>query len=255
MVSKNLLIVVFSFLMGLPAYSSIIINNKTAGADDTNALVYQTSSVQFHNGRLYLLAVHGRRASGGIQAAPTISGGGITWQQVNEITFDIGSPDRRIVVYRGLVTSGATTGIVTITWGGSNLSSCDWIIDEVTGIDTSGTNGSGAIVQSGVTSVESGSSLTINLSAFSATHNATWAAFGLSYQGASGILTPGSGFSIVGASQSGSEAHSIASQKKIPNASDTSVDGSFASSSSAVGAVALEIKAANPNFFRRRMQK
>ncbi len=220
--------------------NAITITNKLATGSDTNSATYTTASVAFSNNKLYLLAVGGRLT--GVPASPTISGGGITWVEINTSTFDtIASPDRRVTVYRGYVRSGAISEALTITWA-SSMSSCEWVLDELEGVDISGTNGSGAIAQSAVNSANSGAtSITATLGSFGDSQSLTWAAFGLSTQGASGIMTAGSGFTLGGAYQSSGEAHSISSEYRLTNGGDTTVDGTF--SSAAVGVVAIEVRA------------
>ncbi|MEQ1877548.1 MAG: hypothetical protein ABL958_12955 [Bdellovibrionia bacterium] len=240
MICKTILLF-FILIVSTQAQAAITVVNKLAAADNTNSLVYTTASVAFSNNKLYLLAVAGRN-TGGIQAEPTVTGGGLTWVRVESDIFDtIASPQRGVVIYRAMVSSGATTGALTITWTGGNLSSCDWVLDELDGVDLSGTNGSGAVRQATSNAIDSGTSITTTLGAFGDPESTTWAAFGLSMQGANGVVTPGSGFTISGAAQSGSESHSIAAEYKTPNAGDTSVDGTFASG--AVALVAVEVRA------------
>ena len=69
-----------------------------------------------------------------------------------------------------------SSGAITITFG-ANQSNCGWSLNEFDGIDTGGTNGSGAIVQAVPNTVASGTSLTITLSAFGNANNGAMSAF------------------------------------------------------------------------------
>lgn len=146
--------------------------NRDFGSDNTPEVDTITNSVAFANSKLYLVSAYFR---GGITPAISgITGGGITW--VLEKSYQVGSPPAAFV-FRGLVTSGATTEALTITNTGSPTSA-KYSIDEFGGIDTSGTDGSGAIVQSAGNggSAASGS---ITLASFAdATNNAAYGVFG-----------------------------------------------------------------------------
>lgn len=81
-------------------------------------------------------------------AIPTLVGGGMTtWTQIATVIGDTTAASRvRLTVFRALQ---ATPGTAVATIGnlGSNADGRAWSIFECTGVDTSGTNGSGAVVQ------------------------------------------------------------------------------------------------------------
>lgn len=91
-------------------------------------------------GALQLLAVARRPAAGGVPAL-TITGCGVTWVAVRTGSF--------VTVYRALGTP--TAGTLHFDAGASTCIAWVWAWIEVTGVDPSGTNGSGAIVQSNAT--------------------------------------------------------------------------------------------------------
>jgi hypothetical protein len=139
-----------------------------------------------------------------------------------------------------------STGTVTVTLPGGTTSDVKaWSIVEFSGVDTSGTNGSGAIVQAvSVRESNSGTTTLSNtLAAFSSAANATYACWGCSQDTGSAVtFTPGSGFTTL---------HSVNNTyAKIftewKAANDTTCD---ATTNLAVygSGIALEIKAATAN--------
>lgn len=112
----------------------------TTGSSTTNASSYATASITPAANRLVLLAT---LVSVGASPTPTITvtGNGLTWVQVDTTV----AAARTVVVFRAMGAS-PTAGAVTIA--GTSLTSCLWSIVQFDGVDTSGTNGSGAIAQS-----------------------------------------------------------------------------------------------------------
>jgi len=117
---------------------------------------YSTGSLTYTGTpRLYLLTVAARK-QGGIPLAPTVASSGVTWTLVTDVTMNeipgcgTCTGSRRLSVYRALVTS-TTTATTTVDYGTDDASLTDftWTVDYVTGMATTGTNGSDAIVQTG----------------------------------------------------------------------------------------------------------
>jgi hypothetical protein len=77
---------------------------------------------------------------------------------------------RRIQAWRALAASGATTGSIAITLNGTSLS-MDAVLLEFGGVDTSGTNGSGAIAQSATHKAPGSTGLSVPLGAFASPGN------------------------------------------------------------------------------------
>lgn len=75
---------------------------------------------------------------------PVVRGGGITWDLVE--TNVRGAGIRRVSVFRGMP-SAAFDGPLTIEFAGQEQQMVGWGIVEHTGVDTSGDNGSRAVVQ------------------------------------------------------------------------------------------------------------
>lgn len=191
------------------------------------------------NNRLLCLAVAGGTASATQPATPSISGLNVTWVQEDTVDFDtLGSTDRAgIFLFRAM--GSPSSGTITITFSGQVLNRCDWSLDEFNGVDTSGTNGSGAIVQSVANAIAANTTHTITLAAFAdATNNAAYGCF--AHQ-ASEAYTQGSGFNLLGNPFGTGGNFSLLSEWKLGQ--DTGVDCSWASSRVS-GGVAVEIKAA-----------
>jgi hypothetical protein len=150
---------------------SISITHLADGSDDGVANPLTTPAYAFKNNTLYLVSISARIASGTLQTTG-LTGGGLTWVKVAEVPSGGGSV--ALSLWRAFVTSGATTGALTITLN-SPATSMKWSVDEVTGVDTSGTNGSGAIVQSTTDSLGSGTQTAGALAAFAdPTNNAAF---------------------------------------------------------------------------------
>jgi hypothetical protein len=77
---------------------------------------------------------------------------------------------RRIQAWRALPTAGATTGAIAINLNGTSLS-MDAVLLEFTGMNATGTNGSGAIAQSATNTATNGTSLSVTLAAFGNSNN------------------------------------------------------------------------------------
>jgi hypothetical protein len=210
----------------------------TSGNDASGVSSKATASVTLTANRLYFLTVTTRTASGDPNHA-TATSTGATWVEVNSNNYDNSGSQKRTTVLRTLVGSNQT-GAVTIDFASQTQSDVVWAIDEFTGMDTTGTNGSGAVVQSVVNQdrTGSGTTLTTTLAAFGSASNATWGACSIG-NGAS-TSTAGSGFAKVSENNTTSN---LRLMTEFKNSNDTSVD--FTSGTAAeLGGIAVEIKAA-----------
>ncbi len=166
----------------------------------------------------------------------SVTGNGLTWANINRQCFSsAGAPVHTVELWRTMGAS-PSTGTVDFGFGGSTQLNAAWAVIECTSPDTSGSNGSGAIVQSATNLVEPGTSLTVTLGAFGDAGNATLGVFGLATNQA---VTPGTGFTELAEEQN---SEGITLQVQWRNDNDTSVDASW--SSIDAGGVAIEIKAA-----------
>jgi len=127
-----------------------------------------------------------------------------------------------------------SSGAVTIDFSSQTQFACAWSIVEFSDVDTSGSHGAGAIVQSVTASVNS-TSISAALAGFVDTKNRP--AMGVGSQTADAI-TPKSGFTELGESQSsGARIESAWKSDGV----DTAPSASWSSSARA-GAIAVEIK-------------
>lgn len=165
------------------AITAALLTSGTDGVDKTD---YPTASITPTANRLVLAAVSGD--SGGAQEVPTLAGCGLTWVQVATVA----GLTHGITVFRGLGAS-PTTGALTATFSATQ-NTVRWSVVEFDGIDTSGTNGSGAVVQS-KTATATGTAGTADFDAAfgDATNNATYSAIQVG-TGSAGGVTPEAGF-------------------------------------------------------------
>ena len=200
--------------------------NLTTLSDATDTNSYTTPSVSPGSNKLVLVTVE----SWGITAStiPTLTGAGMTWVQVTTIQ----SGDYyRTTLFRSLNVSPGS-GALTIDFAGVNQDFCIVSVDEFTNVDTTGTNGSGAIVQSATNSSASASTLTVTLAAFGSANNATFGGFGVGAFSSS--PTAGTGFALL------SSISRMCTEWRNDN--DTSVDISWADTLALTG-IAVEIRA------------
>lgn len=175
---------------------AIVASNLTSGASESSVTSVNTASITPTANCLVLVRVNSRTGITATPNTPTITGCGLTWVTIGTpIEYDTsGSSRRKITIIRALGAS-PSSGALTIDFGGQTQTSYTYSVDEFSGVDTSGTNGSGAIVQNLYAKDETPpTGLTITLSAFSSTNNATYGSFGES-NGYS--QTGGSGFTVL----------------------------------------------------------
>jgi len=122
--------------------------NLTHGSGTTHPFV--TASIAPTGNRLLILTLNCYISAGSVNmSAPSVSGNGVTWVQFENQSIDTAGTDRAdMFQFRGMVAS-PSSGTVTITFSAPIPGRCSWSIDQSDGnVDTSGTDGSGAIVQS-----------------------------------------------------------------------------------------------------------
>jgi len=217
------------------ASGSITHTLLTSGTNTANQSVYTTASITPAANALITVAVLGRRSTGA--QTPTVTGGGMsTWTQVASVDYDvISTPLSRVTVFRALSTSPGS-GTLTITFPNSQ-SNATWIVSQWSGVDVSGVNGAGAIVQSATARGDGVTSLSATLSAFG---NSTNAAYGVVGAGLNGpAVTPGSGFTEIAEPSSG-ESNTLEAEWAV---NLTNVSASWGSAKNA-GLLGIEIKAA-----------
>lgn len=216
---------------------AIVATNKDSGSQDASVTTQATNSVAFQNNALYLVSLCAR--SNGTPTFSSVTGGGLTWVQIG--TTSTAAPF--VALYRGLVTSGASTGALTITCG-ATTTSLKWAIDEFTGVDTSGTNGSGAIVQSNsALNQAAATSGAVTLSAFGdSVNNAAFGFFTHNQGSETSTIDPDSGWAAL-ANNGTVVAPVMSMMTEWKLGQDLSVDASWATSGAWAG-WAAEVKAA-----------
>lgn len=237
---KKLSIIIFLFLLmaenSSAAISATQLTTKTVVSSTSLTSNTYTPSAN----KLILISIAQRTNISVEPNQPTVSGNGLTWELVNTVMYDTTPTTlKRVSVYRAM-SSSPTTGKATVDCGEQQQTDIDISIAEFDGVDTSGSNGSGAIVQSVTNTATGTTSLTVPLSSFSSVNNATYAAFGLAAQRST---TPGDGFTALHNQYSPS--YAIASSSIFRNDNDTSADITFSGTAAEVGGVAIEIKAAS----------
>lgn len=213
----------------------------TNGQDIDGTSAAATASVSPTGNRLELLTVTSRTGISTEPNEPTITGNGLTWVKVDGVYWDTTSGSRKkTTVFRAMGAS-PSAGTIAIDFGGQAQTDVIWSLVEFDGVDTSGTNGSGAIVQTATNSDGSAtvSTITATLAAFSSVNNATFGAFG--YSSASNNMTVGSGFTESSDDWTTGNQTENFTEYKLSN--DTTVDASGGANGE-IGAIAIEIKAA-----------
>ena len=214
--------------------------NLDALQDSTSGLTMASNSVSPTAERLVLVCFWVRNMDAAADPgdpATVIGGGALAYTKVTSVLYDT---RRRLCIYRARESS-YTAGAITATWLVNVRGNIH--VEEFAGIDTSGTSGSGAIVQSNNATSAGATTLTVTLAAFGSADNAS---FGIFAHNATELTTPGTDFtelSDVGATQAGSE-----TEWKL---GDTDPVASWATSS-ACAALGVEIKAAAAGVTTRR---
>ena len=194
---------------------------------------HTTASLAMAANKLITVEVWNKVPSGTANL-PTCTGATKTWTQIaTQLSAD---NLNRMTFFRSLDSS-----LITETITADCTATQDYIrinVVEWGGVDTSGTNGSGAIVQSGSnTNAGSQSSITVTLSAFGSVNNAAW---GVMAKPGVNAVTLGSGFTLIAADQGTPQ---VNSEWKL---NDNTVDWSWTAESIATVAMAVEIAASIP---------
>lgn len=203
----------------------------TADGSTTDATSYTTASIAPAANALILAYVGNQD---GVVTTPTASGNGLTYVQV--VTVQGSGGMIRGTVFRAMGAS-PSSGAITISFGSATQSDCRWHVLEVTGVKTSGTNGSDAVVQSASSTSYASGGITVTLAAFAdAVNNAAFGFF--AHTAPASDITPGSGFTELADSGGGN----LRCQSEWKLGEDTSVDATFADPFSELG-LAIEVAA------------
>jgi hypothetical protein len=215
--------------------AAVLTANDTSNAG--SEMVIDTDAISPQADRLLIACVTNAKASAP-DVITSLASDGLTWVPMET---QVNSADTiRISSFRAM---GAAPGSDTITMTFPDIPThVQWQVLEFAGVDTSGTHGSGAIVQATKNSGAATTTLTVTLAAFGdATNNAGQACFG---SGANTTFTAetGNGWAEISTEQNvTSPTGTLGEMFKVGE--DTSALGTFGSSAGVIG-IAHEIKMA-----------
>ena len=209
----------------------------TAGNDVVNQSTYTTAPISPAPNTLITLAVVGHRSSGA-SPSPIVSGGGMsTWTEVATVTLDpVSLPLKRMTIFRAMSATPGS-GPITIKYV-STQSNAQWIVSQWDGVDVTGVNGAGAIVQSGTARADAASGLTVTLAPFANANNVALGVFGVRKSVAA--VAPGAGFTEIAEQPSAESPYSDIQAEWATN--DNTIDASWTNLNA--GAIAVELRAA-----------
>ena len=216
---------------------AIAATHLTTNKSETDGTGYTTASITPTANALVLVMVSAVRADGITYSDPTLSGNGLTWVAIGTVKEDDAGGSRRGGTLFRSMGASPSAGAITITYGASH-ESCAWSVAEFTGVDTTGTNGSGAVVQV-VTATGTSTTPSVTLAAFGSSSNATYGGCATG-----GLITgsAGTGFTQLGAVASVTPSIvGVVSEYQLAN--DTSVDMTL-SGAEDWGIIGVEVKAA-----------
>lgn len=205
---------------------------------------FATPAIAPNNGDLILAAIRNQKTTGnGADPIVTMTGNGLTWVSVLSITYGptIGSGKRnRLTIMRAM--GIAFTDAPVVDFGGQTQEFCGWQISDWSGVDQSGTDGSGAIVQTANSSGTGRSSpASVTLSAFANGTNGTYLAW--AFGNPTITATAGTGMAILGQDTTNT---SGGAEWASPNGNVLSPSVTYSGTSGSDGEIGIEIKAGAP---------
>lgn len=207
-------------------------NQLTSGVQSSTASTYTTAAIAPGANRLILVAVVSKIAAT-TPNTPTVSGLGLTWDQVATV-LQTGSQEVRLTLFRAMSPQPISSGALTISFGGQNQDSGAWGITEFINVKGRGNNGADAIVQA-VTSTAGLTTTTVTLSAFANSRNAAIGFIGSLWFGTT--QSPGSGFTQLFSSNS---SQTIV-EGEYDGANNTSITWTQSGSTYPTGAIGIEL--------------
>ncbi len=196
-----------------------------ASGSSTGATTQQTASFTPPQNALICVAFRYHRFP---TTAPTVTGNNLTYAQAHANAFRVFASSNVVTLFIGMGNNPAA-GPITFTFGGATTN-LDWVVFAIKGTDTSGSGGSGAIVQAESAAQSNGMSIT--LAAFGAATNGTLGVLAIN---ANNAVDPGEGFDeVYDAGQTDARLF-----VEWQTQADTGVDASFTGSAGCIG---VEIK-------------
>ena len=212
-----------------PAWAAITQASLTSGTDAVDNTIFTTASITPTANNL-VIAVINNRATDPNADDPSLSGNGMTWVEITNVLWS--ATNRRLTMLRAMGAS-PSAGAVTITFNNTQTD-CHWSIFEFAGVDTSGTNGSGAVVQSATNTDNPITSLTVTLAAFGSATNGAASGF---VHNAAEASTPDTDWTEI----HDLNGTAVGLETQWRATSDTTAAASWATSSRGAG-IAIEIK-------------
>jgi hypothetical protein len=157
----------------------------TGGSTD-NVYTFTTESITPTAGRLICVGVLNSANASPAQTV-SVTGCGLTWDPIVQTS----TAARQLSSFRARGTPTAGPLTITLTGGTTTPNGCAWTVIEYDGADTSGTNGSGAILQTVNSRPGSATSISALFTGVPAPGNG---GFGLVAMSAAETITPGSGW-------------------------------------------------------------
>lgn len=216
---------------------AIAVSNITAAriADSVDRSSYTSGSFTPVADRLYLLVVLLRGDT--VSSVSTTTG--LAFTSVQSAT----TSTQKLYVYRALKSSGLGSGTYTVNETSGTGTGCIALLLEVTGMDTSGSDGSGAIVQSPKNDPDTNATAgTVTFSAASAAGNRFFAA--TSHQANEATThDSGGGWTEIDDQTIATPTNGLEAQWHATDTSDTVANASW-TTSSRWAAIGVEVKAA-----------
>lgn len=187
---------------------AVTATHLSTGSDTTNSATMTTASISPSAGKFYEVKVWLNSTA---PVPPiTVTGWGLTWDLT--VTDSTDGP-RRAAIFRAVGTP--TAGALTFTAAAGNTpSGWAWSVTEYDGLDLTGTNGAGAIVQVREGRPPAGTSISESFTSPITTGNVTSALVGTS--GSNEAMTAGSGWTALGQAGYNAPTNSILSMWANP---------------------------------------
>lgn len=209
----------------------------TAQMDTANLTTYTTASVSPSPNQLVLIAILTHVNTGVDTFISTVTGAGMTWQQVAQIAADNAGGGRGTINLWRAMEASPGSGTLSLTASGACIS-CGWSVRQFDGVDTSGTFGSGAIAESNTNRANTGATGSVTLADFDSAN----ALYGTVNHTANEAIGNGAGFAEL--DDLGTADGSAFQTQWMQSASQVAVDWTFTTTTVPWGAIAVEIKAA-----------
>lgn len=210
---------------------ALVATNLTSGGNiASGSTTFVTASISPAANALILLWITNEHLAGTPAQVSSVTGCGLTWEKIDDVNY---GSNCRLSLYRALGAS-PSAGTVTITYPTSEWSAI-WSIEQITGVSTSGSNGSGAVLQSAQNSDgTAGSTLTVTLAALA---GGSMDVAGFSFNVNDSGMTPGADWTTLASPQ-------ISRPLQILTAYNTTGDNTATASTSSAGSrggIAVEV--------------